>query len=232
MKKSLVLVPLLALMLSGCNSGGKKKGGGGGTILEPNVDAIDFGPEVVNGYRRLTKAPKNGKEYLFGFNHYDDTDPDNVVQTMRFINGHHHTDQNGEYPFYLSTTTDVSLASKVVCEYSDKTHFAIKIVGGGEFHTYDNTYLEIHEDVNNKGKKLASIGHFAEPMDTFYWADVIEIEPGLNIRLQTAVTPYISTVEGHDIGAFGCTGRDFQTVSAQDQFTYSTAFICHFYEAV
>ena len=161
MKKSLILIPAVALILAGCtSSSGKKKKKSSGDVTSATtgksgtsktstslipLDPLDPGATEFSGYRRVMGKPEAGKDYLLGFWHI-------VRNEFRFMNGHHHTDSNGEYPFYQSTTTDVSLAVKINIAYAaDNEHYSIQIKGEGEFHTYDGKYLELRIHVFEYG---------------------------------------------------------------------------------
>ena len=141
MKKSLFILPLMAIALSGC-----MPSGGGSTGPEIDSGDIDLGPAEYQGYKRVTTAPVEGKEYLIGM--YQAT-----LQENMFYNGGCHTDSNGSYPFYLSCTTDVSKATKVKVTYSgDK--FRIQDIGGGEKSLYKNQYLRVYEGLKKDNETL------------------------------------------------------------------------------
>ena len=174
MKKSLLILPIAALILSGCNlmsggsSGGKKKKS---TSDEPSGDVSTttgqtptgpVGPSVAptsgtpqgdvehDGYRRVDTAPVNDKEYIYGI--YQGN-----LDEYIFLEGDHHRDENGEYPFYLTTTKDVTKAVKIQCHYVDETHFTIQIKSGSKNPDYDGKYLEIYEGTKSDGSKITSL---------------------------------------------------------------------------
>lgn len=240
MKKSLIILPIVAMLFTGCTQSRKspkkkststqtssKTTSGntsGGQLTSqglPPQDPLDFGPEEFNGYRRVMHAPENDKEYLFGFYH--------VAQSkFFFMNGHHHTDDKGEYPFYQSTTNDVSKAVKLVCHYaSDNQHYSIQIKGGGEYTTYDGKYLEIYEGTKDAGGKVTTIRQVDSPVESFYYA---EVEGNYNIK--TSAIKFEATRTGRDIGIFACSGADYVTVSGIDQQNYGNGYICHFWEPI
>ena len=105
MKKSLLILPIAVALLSGCLPSKKSSSTGPST---PSVDdgEIDLGPSEYQGYKRVTTAPVDGKEYIMGM--YQSALGQNL-----FYNGGPHTDSKGEYPFYLSCTEDVSKATKI-----------------------------------------------------------------------------------------------------------------------
>lgn len=148
MRKSLLILPLAALALSACLPGGKKSSGTtSGNPTGPNVDSdtVDLGPSEYQGYRRLEKAPEDGKEYIMGMYQAG-------LSKNMFYNGGPHADDKGEYPFYLSCTEDVTKATKILIDYTDDTHFTMKDNGGGEKTRYTNQYLRVYESQKDSGK--------------------------------------------------------------------------------
>ena len=250
MKKSLVIVPLIALVLVGCTSTKKKsskkksssaqissktssKTGQSSVAPLGPQDALDFGPETFGNYKRVMHAPENDKEYLFGFYHVDKSE-------FYFMNGHHHTDtvtnKDGttelmDYPFYQSTTTDITKAVKLVCHYAaDNEHYSIQIKGGGEFNTYDGKYLEIYEgekDEEHGNEKVATIRHVDSPVEQFYYSEVEG-----NCKVSTSAIKFEHTVSSSGVGVFGCSGAKYVTVSALDQPKMPNGYICHFWEPI
>lgn len=224
MKKSLFVLPLLAsLLLAGCNSGGSSKKKGKSTSEElPAEDCLDFGPETFGDYKRVKGAPKAGKEYYMGFYHIAD-------EQMRFMNGNPHVDSGTTYDYYLGTTDDIANAVKVTCEFaSDKVHYALKVVGGGEGTYYDNQYLNIYDGTKDSGAKIVTIEHKTEPVSRFHYEEVYA-----NYRVQTTVIDIEDPREGHEFGLFGCTipGKEvYRTVSAQDEVNFGNCYVCHFWE--
>jgi len=243
MKKSLVFIPMLALVIAGCTStksSGKKKKSSGAQVsnnsgnsaksntsktaasLAP-LDPLDPGASEFSGYRRVMHKPEAGKDYILGFWHV-------VKGQFLFMNGHHHTDANGEYPFYQSTTTDVSKAVKINIEFaSDNEHYAIKIKGEGEFHTYDGKYLEIYEAQKSSGGTTASIRQVESAVQKWYYAEASE-----NIKVETSVMDFESTQVGQGKGLLGCsTGSDdYTTVSANPPKFFGSCYICHLWEPI
>lgn len=252
MKKSLIILPMMtALLLAGCAGGRGGHGGGGGrtsanptsqggtsqsgTSEQPPVpakkelpiqDVVDAGPFSQNGYRRVMHAPEEGKEYLFGFYH---------VRNGKFyyMNGHHHVANNTDYPFYQATTTEVSKAVKLRVQYaSDGSHYAIQIVGGGEYSTYDGKYLEIYEGAKSNGQKIVSIRQVDNPVSNFSYK-----ESENYYRVHSSVIELEDARPDHSKCIFGCTiGEDtntkepYTTVSAQDGMNFANCYICHFFE--
>ena len=147
MKKSLFILPLAAAVLGGCLPGGKS---GGPTVTGDT--GVDLGPSEYQGYRRVEKAPTDGKEYIMGM--YQANRGENM-----FYNGGPHTDQGKEYPFYLSCTTDVSKATKIKIKYTDSTHFTMQDVGGGELSRYKDQYLRVYESLKDTGN-ITSLSFF------------------------------------------------------------------------
>ena len=164
MKKSLIILPLAALILAGCNltsGGGKKKKSStdtqttttGGGPVGPSVQPTTGTPQgdtEHDGYRRVDTAPVNDKDYIYGI--YQGN-----LDEYIFLNGDHHRDENGEYPFYLTTTKNVAEAVKIHCHYVDDTHFTIQIVSGSVNPEYNGKYLEIYEGEKSDGSKVTSL---------------------------------------------------------------------------
>ena len=163
MKKIILILPLATAILSGClpakkssskTSGQTQTSQTGPTTPSTPGSSIDPGPSEYQGYRKVTTAPVDGKQYLLGL--YQSNLKENL-----FFNGHHHTDSGKDYPFYLSMSTEVSKACKVLVTYTDDTHFTIKNMGGGEHTTYDGKYLRVYEGLNSKtGQPCASISMY------------------------------------------------------------------------
>lgn len=158
MKKSLIILPIALLALSAClPSKGNKSSSSktSGNPTGPNVDdtTVDLGPEEYQGYKRLMSAPEDGKTYIMGM--YQST-----LQKNMFYNGGPHSDDNGEYPFYLSCTEDTSKATKVKVEYTDTKHFTIKDVGGGEKTRYTNQFLRVYESLKGSDTKITSLSFY------------------------------------------------------------------------
>ena len=222
MKKSLLLLPLAASLLAGCmpGGGGKKSSGGGGQPSVAPGGEVTLGPEEYQGYRRVMTAPENDKEYIYGIYQCN-------LQKNIFMNGHHHTDDQGEYPYYLTTTTEVSKAVKIKCHYVDTTHFTIQITGGGEFKTYDGKYLELYEGEKDDGTKIISLRagdnqakwYFMESYT--YGADTTEIKTN------------VMDVEETGYGAQPCsmgTYEEYETFSATTPNRFAGNFISHLWE--
>lgn len=228
MKKSLIVLPMVAFLLVGCNGGKKSKGGGGGGDDGGDGSPCqDFGPDTFEGYRRCKTAPKPGKEYLMGFYHIDQGTP-------RFMNGDQHVDAKGTYRYYLGTTTDVSLAVKLEVVFDeDKEHYAIHVIGGGEKNLYDDSYLEIYQGYkdNNPNKPITTLRDVDNPVFAFSYTKTSFVEPTYNIN--TSIMPVTDTTrEDHAWGVFACSGGEFETISAVDEEKFGTAFICHFWEKI
>ena len=169
MNKKLVLLPFAALLLSGCLPGGNSgssvpastsasKTGttrtAPSTPTVPGPTSVDPGPSEYQGYSKVTTKPVDQKEYILGYYQAN-------LKKNCFINGHHHTDDKGEYPYYLTTTEDVTKAVRVRVAYeANNTDFKIMNVGGGEFSTYDGKYLRIYEGQKEGGSKVTSLGFY------------------------------------------------------------------------
>lgn len=223
MKKSLIVLPLVALILTGCTSGGKKPRkrssdtGDSGDV--PALDPIEFGPEEYNGWKRRMKAPENDKEYLMGFWHVGQ-------QKFRFINNLAHWDAGVEYPFYLATTENPESATKVKIHYAaDKVHYSIQVMPGGEGNRYDNKYLEIYEGAKSSGALITTIRDVDQPVEQFHYETICS-----DWRVQTSVIDINGTRPDHSKGIFACSGEDYQTVSGIDEYNFGNGYICHFWE--
>ena len=240
MKKSLILIPALALILAGCTSTPKKKkktsGSNVTTSANPGktsstktsaslapLDPLDPGAEEFSGYRRVMHKPEAGKDYIMGFWHV-------VKGEFRFMNGHHHTDDKGEYPFYQSTSNDVTKAVKINVNFaSDGEHYSIKIKGEGEFHTYDGKYLEVYEATKTGGGTTASIRQVDNEVQSWYYAEASE-----NIKVETSVMDFESSKTGQGKAVLGCStgSEDYVTVSANPPSFFGSCYICHLWEPI
>ena len=222
MNKSLILLPLVALLLAGCNSSGGKRHKGKSQEQSsglPALDPLDFGPEEYNGWKRRMSAPKDNTEYLMGFWHIGQ-------EKMKFINNLAHWDQGQEYPFYLATTEDPNNAVKVKIHYaSDKVHYSIQVMSGGEGDRYTNKYLEIYEGAKSDGSLITTIRDVDSPVEKFYYAEVSQ-----DWKVQTSVIDIEGTRPDHSRGIFACSGEKYQTVSGIDEFNFGNGYICHFWE--
>lgn len=225
MKRSLLVLPLVALILAGCTSGGGKKskktskGGGESSDGIPALDPLDFGADEYEGWKRCKKAPENDKEYLMGFWHIGQ-------QKFRFINNLPHVDAGKEYPFYLATTENPSEATKVKIHYaSDKVHYSIQVMPGGQGDYYSNKYLEIYEGAKSSGALITTIRHVDSPVEQFHYEEVCA-----DFRVQTSVIDIQGTRPDHSKGIFACSGEDYQTVSGIDEYNFGNGYICHFWE--
>ena len=239
MKKSLILIPALALILAGCTSSTPKKkkkssgavttattGKSGTSKTQPSLaplDPLDPGAEEFSGYRRVMHKPEAGKDYIMGFWHV-------AKSEFRFMNGHHHTDDKGEYPFYQSTSTDVTKAVKININFaSDGEHYSIKIKGEGEFHTYDGKYLEVYEAQKTGGGTTASIRQVDNEIQSWYYAEASE-----NIKVETSVMDFESSKTGQGKAVLGCStgSEDYVTVSANPPSFFGSCYICHLWEPI
>lgn len=128
MNKKLFLLPLIGLLITGCNN---NKG---------EAQPVTSLPDEFEGYRRLTEAPEDGQEYVLGFYQQN-------LQEMCFMNGNPHEDDEGTYPFYLATNRSPVETTTVLVEYVDDTYFTMKVSSEEEF--YNDCYLFIYEDGNH-----------------------------------------------------------------------------------
>ena len=244
MKKSLILIPLAALLVVGCTSGGTKKkskkststtsakststsqGKSSASTSVPPQDPPSFGPTEVDGYKLVTEKPVAGKDYLLGFYHV-------TQDKVLFMNGGPHTDKDKktgediEYPFYQKTTTDVSKAVKLRAEFdTDNTKYAIKIVGGGEETAFDGKYFKIYEG-ENEFHKLATIDHVDEPVYQFTYQDVDN-----NYNVKTNVATYETTGSTSGVAVMACSEAQYTTISAVEPRNYKKCYVAHFYEKI
>lgn len=248
MKKSLILIPLAALLVVGCTSGGTKKkskkststtsakststsqGKSSESTSLPPQDPPSFGPEEVQGYKRVESKPVADKDYLLGFYHVNQN-------KVLFMNGGPHTDtvkdpdtgveEEKEFPFYQKTTEDVSKAVKLRVEFdTDNTKYAIKIVGEGEETAFDGKYFKIVEG-ENSFHKLASIDHVDEAVYQFTYQDVES-----NYNVKTNVATYETTGSSSGVAVMACSEAQYTTISAVEPRNYKKCYVAHFYEKV
>lgn len=169
MNKKLVLLPFAALLLSGClpgqgSSSSQAPASSSATTGTPRTapsaptvpgpTTVEPGPSEYQGYSKVTTKPVDQKEYILGYYQAN-------LKKNCFINGHHHVDDKGEYPYYLTTTEDVTKAVRVRIAYeANGTDFKIMNVGGGEYDTYNGKYLRIYEGQKEGGSKVTSLGFY------------------------------------------------------------------------
>lgn len=239
MKKTLLIMPFAALMLAGCmpnlgGNGAKKTttaqdtksttrpagtqstGPAAPSTPGASIPTVNLGPEIKDGYKRVMEAPKNDTEYLFGVYQAN-------LDKNLFLNGHHHTDENGEYPYYLSTTEDVTKASRVKVHYVDDTHYTIQIVAGsGEFSTYDGKYLSVYLDGTHTSIKASDV------VGQWYY---LESYTSNNVKadINCSVSDLNNPTYGVQPIAIG-SSQEYQTLSACTPNYFTTNFMARFWE--
>lgn len=254
MKKSLLFVPIALIALSACTI----SGGGGGKKRKsssepastatttnptdpttvptttaspteppsksiPTVTAVPVGPDEYQGYRKILTTPENDKTYIYGIYQANN---DKCI----FLNGYHHVDEKGEYPYYLTTTDDVSKAVKIRCHYANETHFSIQIIGGGEFDYYDGKYLEVYEGEKADGTKITSLRAADNSAANWYF---------LPSYTRNGVTTILNTncmnlqSEGYNEQPVTMATYDsYETFSACTPNHFEDNFISHLWEAI
>ena len=273
MKKSLIVLPFLAFMLTGCLSlpgfggGDSSSSSSSGTNTTktaptnpptlPSVPTIrpkdeePPSPETYDGYRRVLAAPEDGKEYLLGCWHVgpkqdgtnESPDYTSYYEEMRFFNGHHHVKGSSEYPYYLSTSTEVSKATKVKIEYTDATHYRIKITDSGEYRTYANKYLMCYKYSNYSSCMAADPDDEStlvdpsskQPITTYnfdwYYAETLtDMSDGKEYTVQTnACDVEVNGTKNTFIHAATSYHLTFAACWASE---WERAYICHLWEPI
>ncbi len=237
MKKSLLILPLTALILAGCTTGGKggskkKKSSSGAEIsstsrksgpVGPSAESatsVNPGPDTYQGYKKVLTAPENDKEYIYGIYQAN-------LDKMIFLNGDHHRDDKGEYPYYLTTSGDPTKAVKIQCHYTDATHFTIKIVGGGEYQTHDGQYLSVYEGQKSDGTKVTSLQASAT-QGSWYFLESYEYKSE-TFTVKTNVMDLAS--EGYASQPVTmATYEEYETFSACTPNHFADNFISHLWE--
>ena len=176
-RKGLIVLPLVATMLGGCNILGfelpsmmdmldplglfHEKEGGGGKVPAGAIDKR--GQEEILGYRRVD-SPKAGKKYLFGY--YD-----TAKGQMRFANGNYHSDDKGEYPYYLGTTENTAEGA---------AEFELTSVGNSEYTVkvtcdsskpWNNKMLALYEAQSSYSNLVMSIAPVNNLDDQYSYGD-------------------------------------------------------------
>ena len=237
MNKSLLILPLTALILAGCTTGGKggskkKKSSSGAEIsstskksgpVGPSAESatsVNPGPDTYQGYKKVLTAPENDKEYIYGIYQAN-------LDKMIFLNGDHHRDEKGEYPYYLTTSDQVADAVKVRCTYTDDTHFDIQIIGGGKYTTYDGCYLEIYQD----GKYTSLRGVTSFSSDYKGWTFLKTYSDGVNsFDICTNVTEWTNTHGTNPVAL--ATYESYESFSACTNNYFFDNFISHLWEPI
>ena len=233
MKKSLIILPLFALSLAACTTSGggsKKKKSSTPTSSKSGPTAqsdtgTPQGNDEYQGYKKLKKAPENGKEYIYGI--YQGN-----LDEYIFLNGDNHREEKDgvmkEYPYYLTTTQDVSKAVKVVCNYFDDTEFSIQIVGGGEFTKYDGKYLELYDGLKDDGKtKITSLRADVNPV---HWKFMESYDyKGTTLELNTNIQ-MLQSEDYPEQPVTMATYEEYETFSACTPNHFADNFLSHLWE--
>lgn len=227
MKKSLIILPLFALVLAACTTSGggsKKKKSSSSTTSKTGPTAqsdtgTPQGDDEYQGYKKILKAPENGKEYIYGI--YQGN-----LDEYIFLNGDNHREEKDgvmkEYPYYLTTTQDVTKAVKIICEYINDTQYKIKIVGGGEFTKYDGKYLQIYQDGDYTSLAASDTPSTWEFMESYTYKEQ-------DCVLNTNVTMF--TRPGYpEQPVTMATYEEYETFSACTPNHFADNFISHLWE--
>ncbi len=225
MKKNLLVLPLTALLLVGCNTSSKGSKSKSTTIPD---DVTPMGDKEHLGYRRLDGAPENDKEYIYGIYQAN-------LDKYIYLNGDHHrvedeeTHEVTDYPFYLTTTEDVNKAVKVKCHYVSEKEFTIQIIGGGEFQTYDGKFLEVYEGIKDDGKKVASLRGDVNEAHWYYVENTVYDDEEVYVNGNVMKLKY---------GSYGtqeiamATYEEYESFSACTPNYFSTNFIARLWEKI
>ena len=154
MKKRLLMLPMMAgLLLSGCKFTifGKTI-----TLFESASDTPSDLPEnfkvEYEGYKMATKL-KDGGQYVLGVYRINEN-------LMRFADGNYHSDKNGQYSFYLGTTTDVEQAAIVEATSLGNDEFSLKMIARGT--PWHNKYIAVYHATSSYGNDVMSIAPLDE----------------------------------------------------------------------
>ena len=154
MKKRLLMLPMMAgLLLSGCKFTifGKTI-----TLFEPASDTPSDLPEnfkvEFEGYKMATKL-KDGGQYVLGVYRINEN-------LMRFADGNYHSDKNGQYSFYLGTTTEVEKAAIVEATSLGNGEFSLKMIARGT--PWHNKYIGVYSAESSYANKVMSIAPLDE----------------------------------------------------------------------
>ena len=274
MKKSLLILPFLATMLTGCLSfpgmGGDTSSSSSsssssqttktGPVNPPTVptaptirpkDQEPPSPETYEGYRRVLAAPVNNKEYLLAAWHVgpkqkegsEEADYEHYNEELRFFNGHHHIKGSSEYPYYLSTSNDITKATKVKVEYTDSTHYRIKVTDSGEYRTYANKYLMCYKygnysscmaaDPNDPSTLVDPSSHGAITTYNFDWYYAETLTDNSDGKVYTVQTNACDVDVSGTVNTFIHAATSYHlTFAACWASEWERAFICHLWEPI
>lgn len=158
MKKRLLFLPLIAGMaLCSCEIEIFGLHIGGGSNTGGTTDASIL--EEFQGYK-LAKSVKDGGKYLLGVYRVNE-------DLMRFASGNYHTDENGEYPFYMGTVGGTT---------SGAAEITVKMLGHGEFSmqvsapgkVWDQKYIGVYAATSSFNNTVMSIALLDDPDQTSY----------------------------------------------------------------
>lgn len=161
MKKRLLLLPLTALMLTGCKITlfGKtfylfeKNPEGGGTDTLPENFLMEF-----ENYKMATKV-KDGGKYILATYRINE-------EKVRIFNGDYHKDSKGSYPFYLGTSEDSSLAAEVEIKFTGKDTFAMQVHAPTQ--PWDGKYIGVYAAQSGYQNEVMSIALLDDPDQETY----------------------------------------------------------------
>ena len=177
MKKRLLLLPIFAsLTLTGCEITlfGKTI-----KLFEPSsTDSLDLPAnfkQEIDGYKMATSL-KDGGEYILGVYRVNE-------DVMRFADGNYHSDDNGQYSFYLGTSTDISEAAIVKAKSLGDGEFSLQMIAKGK--VWHNKYIAVYNAKSSYGNDVMSIAALDELDQTTFTT--------INRKTTTTVTAVTQT---------------------------------------
>ena len=185
MKKRLLWVPVFAsLVLTGCEFTIFGK-----TIRIGEPDTLEL-PEnfkqEIDGYKMATKL-KDGGEYILGVYRINE-------DIMRFADGNYHSDKNGQYSFYLGTSTDISEAATVVATSLGNGEFSLQMITS-KGRPWNNKYIGVYSAESSYSNKVMSIAPLDELDQTTFTVTNKKSTSQVTAKTQTHFK-YYETLDG------------------------------------
>ena len=250
MKKSLILLPLLAaLALVGC---GKEEAGGnnnGGNSDDTEVDDgfIDkLGPDQVGVFKRVDE-PELGKSYVFGYYDYNS-------EELRLANGKYHSDSKGFYPYYMATeqtTEDSDELARFTLEDGGTGKYMVKVSCADTEKPWHNKYMSIYSATSSYDNLVFSIapvddvdGQYqpldkqlnpnGDPVDVIGRFDFVKDDEVSHLSTIGISVTHAQEVDADIFRTFGCAYGSYVSIdcSSIDKAIGDDYSVAHFYEIV